>query len=173
MKGKYKLFFLSTIIIIANVIGAPSAGAAAGYTGNEESILMAYLSANQEIAKVDIRSQGRIIFYLSNDSSKLYYKLNLANIRNVTSARIHLTAEGDDGPAVAVLFDMNDPWTKNINSAMVEGTISNDNLIGPLYGQPLSALLREMGEGYTFLSIYTKEYPGGHVRGRIIDPSNY
>jgi hypothetical protein len=49
----------------------------------------------------------------------------------------------------------------------VEGTITASNLVGPLAGQPLSALLDAMRAGNTYVNVHTSANAGGEIRGQI------
>jgi hypothetical protein len=49
----------------------------------------------------------------------------------------------------------------------VEGTITTSNLVGPLAGQPLSALLDAMRAGNTYVNVHSSAHAGGEIRGQI------
>ena len=49
-------------------------------------------------------AQGQAMFKLSDDGQSITYKLNVANIENVTQAHIHVGALGVNGGIVAWLF---------------------------------------------------------------------
>jgi hypothetical protein len=40
-------------------------------------------------------------------------------------------------------------------------------LIGPLAGQPFSALLNQMQAGNTYVNVHTVQNPAGEIRGQI------
>ena len=168
MQRKLKIFFLSILFIITNIVLATTANAQIG--DNNAPILMAYLSGAEEVPKIDTTAQGKIIFHLSDDGKDLYYKLNVDDIEKVNAAYIRLGSKGDRGRAVVILFDIDSPWTSSINKVTVEGVITSNNLIGPLFGQPISALIRAMEENSTYVNIRTIDFPNGHIRGQIINP---
>ncbi len=168
MQHKLTIFFSSIFFIIVNIILATTANAQIG--DNKEPILMAYLSGTEKVPKIDTTAQGKIIFYLSDDGKELSYKLNVDNIRKINAAYIRLGSKGERGRVVVILFDIDSPWTSSINKVAVEGVITSDNLIGPLYGLPISALIRKMGESSTYVNIRTIDYPNGHIRGQIMNP---
>ncbi len=84
---------------------------------------------------------GQANFKLSNDGTELEYKLIASNIENVVAAHIHVGAEGVNGPVVAFLYGPAAPGGGRTNGVLATGTITAANLVGPLAGQPLSALI--------------------------------
>jgi hypothetical protein len=137
-------------------------------------VLVAYLSGSHQTPDINTAAQGRVMFYLSNDGHELYFKFKVTNIDNVMSAHIHLGPMGENGHAVATLFDLNYfPKKGSFNGTVSEGVITGSDLIGPLVGSSFSALLREMSQGETYVNVHTKEYPRGYIRGQIVDPAAY
>jgi len=171
MKRTLRIFLPSVLFIIIGIIVYAAAYAQTG--GDTAPILMAYLSGSKEAPKADTTARGRITFHLSDDSEKLYYKLNVSHVRNVTGADIRLGSMEETGRVVVILFDTESPWASNINNVALEGIITGDNLIGPLYGQSLDALLREIENNYAYVTIRSSKNTGGHIRGQIVDPSRY
>jgi hypothetical protein len=167
LKGQINVIFMfllvTGMIMNANVT-------AANY--NKSPILIGHLSGNQQAHNVETDAQGKVTFHLSDDGEELYYQLSITNINSITAAHIHMAPKGKNGRVVVVLFDFDNPWKSTINSTVVEGTITSDNLVGPLVGSPLSALIREMEEGNAYINVHSKEHPQGNVRGQIIDPSS-
>jgi len=123
-------------------------------------------------------AQGQAIFQLSPDGIELLYKLIVANIENVVAAHIHLVPEGANGPVVAFLYDPAPAGGGRTEGVLADGTITAANLIGPLAGQPLSALITAMETGNAYVNVHTNdgvppvnrglgEFPGGEIRGQI------
>ncbi|MBI4681629.1 MAG: CHRD domain-containing protein [Nitrospirae bacterium] len=165
MKTQKNQIRVIMLLIFAGIIMNAAVSAA---DHDQPYTLIAYLSANQDVPEVKTHAQGKIVFQISPDGNKLYYKFNIENVKDVTAAYIYMGLKGENGRAVVVLFDVREPWTK----AIMEGTITAKNLIGPLVGNSLGALLQEMGEGNTYVKVRTDEYPEGHIRGQIVDPSS-
>jgi glucose/arabinose dehydrogenase len=137
-----------------------------------------HLTGDEEVPPLDTRAQGQATFELSEDGTELHYKLNVANINNVVASHIHLGAEGTNGPVVAFLFGPAPSGGGRSSGVLAEGTITAADLVGPLAGQPLSALIDAMMAGNTYVNVHTNDgvaptntgpgdFPGGEIRGQI------
>jgi hypothetical protein len=126
----------------------------------------AHCQGDNEAPPEDALGQCQANFKLTNDGSGLQYKLIVANVDFVTQAHIHLGAEGANGPVVAFLFGFV-PEGVTTNGALAQGVLTADDLIGPLAGQPLSALITELEGGAAYVNVHTQAHPGGEVRGQV------
>jgi hypothetical protein len=119
---------------------------------------------------VDTRAQGQAKFRLSRDGTELHYRLNVANIENVTQAHIHLGQPGVAGGVVVWLYPSGPPATLipgRSQGVLAEGTITAANLVGTLQGQPLSALLTHIRNGNAYVNVHTSAHPPGEIRGQL------
>jgi hypothetical protein len=129
-----------------------------------------HLTGAEEVPAVETQAQGQAIFQLSKDGTELHYKLIVANIENVMMAHIHLGPAGVNGPVVAWLYPSAPPPALiegRFSGVLAEGTITAASLVGPLAGEPLSALIDAIEAGNTYVNVHTSQYPGGEVRGQI------
>lgn len=139
-----------------------------------------HLTGSNEVPPRETRARGQAIFQLrqSPDAGVLHYRLNVANIENVFAAHIHLGAVDQNGPVVAFLFGPASPGLGRFSGVLAAGAITDANLIGPLAGQPLAALLEEIASGNTYVNVHTNDgndpsntgpgdFPGGEIRGQI------
>ena len=156
------LFIVAGIMMNAVVAAAESV---------KHVVLTADLSGNQEVPPVITSAAGKAVFQLSEDDRTLHYELTTSNIKDITEVHIHMGPTGQNGVVVVVLFDISDNAKGSVEGNVLRGDITADALIGPLVGSPLTALLREMEEGHTYINVHSMEYPVGHIRGQIIDPS--
>jgi hypothetical protein len=143
---------------------------ASGTSTGQPRNFVAHLSGREEVPAADTRAQGQAIFHLRADGTQLSYTLIAANIQNVTQAHIHVGASGANGPVVAWLYPSAPPAVLipgRSNGVLAEGTITAANLVGPLAGQPLSALIAQVTAGNTYAYVHTSQFPGGEVRGQI------
>ena len=136
------------------------------------------MSGAEEVPPRDTKARATAVFDVADDGLSLSYKLVVANIDNVTASHIHLGAAGVNAPVVAFLYGNIPPGSGPISGKVAEGTITADDLVGPLAGQPLSALLDAMAAGGTYVNVHTNDgidpintgagdFPGGEVRGQI------
>jgi hypothetical protein len=130
----------------------------------------AHATGREEVPANASRAQGQAIFRLSRDGTELYYKLIVANITNVSMAHIHLAPAGVNGPVVVWLYPSGPPPVLipgRTQGVLAEGTITAANLVGPLAGATLEALLAHIREGNAYVNVHTSQFPGGEVRGQI------
>lgn len=140
---------------------------------------VAPLDGDQEVPPVDTDAIGVAKFQLNDDGGELNYKLIVANIENVVAAHIHLAPVAVNGPVVAFLFGPAAPGGGRIDGVLAQGTITAANFVGPLAGQPFSALLDAIEAGNTYVNVHTNDgvappntgpgdFPGGEIRGQIL-----
>jgi hypothetical protein len=165
------LFALSGLALIA--------AATAGINSNWSE----HLSGDFEVPIRDTQGQGQAIFHLSSDGTSLEYKLIASNIENVFMAHIHRGAPTENGPIVVWLAPSTAPVAGppgggRTDGVLAEGTITAANLVGPLAGQPLSALVELMNSGRAYANVHTSDgdatpnegpgdFPGGEIRGNL------
>jgi hypothetical protein len=145
------------------------------------------MSGDQEVPPVgvviDTRAKGQAEFKLNKDGTELRYKLKVSKINNVFQAHIHMAPAGVNGPIVVWLFPSTDPVPGPLgggrfNGKIAEGTITAANLVGPLAGQPLSALVDAIRAGNAYVNVHTNDgiaptntgpgdFPGGEIRGQL------
>lgn len=109
---------------------------------------------------------GDTFFRLSQDGSRLFFRLVVRNIRQVTQAHIHLGRIGQNGPIVAFLFGQS-RFGISVRRGVVSGVLTRNSLVGPLEGKPLSNLIKEIRRGNTYVNVHTIQNPDGEVRGQI------
>jgi CHRD domain len=159
------------------LIGATVLGLAGPASAGDRSFV-AHLSGRDEVPSNESLAQGQAIFHLSADGTQLDYTLIAANIDNVVFAHIHLAPAGVNGPVVAFLFGPAAPGGGRFSGVLARGTITEDDLIGPLAGQDLAALVDAMLAGNTYVNVHTDDgvapagtgpgdLPAGEVRGQI------
>jgi hypothetical protein len=166
-----KVSLLTLLLVVVFLVVGGSAGAASNRN------FRTHLSGDEEVPPRETNAQGQAIFQLSKDGDELQYKLIVANIENVVAAHIHVAPAGVNGPVVVFLFGPAAPDGGRTDGVLAQGTITADDLIGPLAGQPLSALVEQMEAGNTYVNVHTNDglapentgpgdFPGGEVRGQ-------
>jgi hypothetical protein len=129
-----------------------------------------HLTGAGEVPATDSRAQGQATFRLSADGESLHYRLTVANIENVTQAHIHMGPADGTGPVVAWLYPDGPPSVLipgRSQGVIGEGTITADDLVGPLAGMELSDLIDAIAAGNTYVNVHTSQNPPGEIRGQI------
>lgn len=138
------------------------------------------LNGGEEVPARDTNARGNALFSLSDDGLTLSFKLIVANIDNVVASHIHIGPAGVNGPVVLFLYGPVPAGGGTLNGVIAEGTATGANLVGPLAGQPLSALIAHMTAGNAYVNVHTNDgvapantgpgdFPGGEIRGQIRD----
>ncbi|SEN13279.1 CHRD domain-containing protein [Lihuaxuella thermophila] len=127
----------------------------------------AFLLGAEEVPPVRTPATGSFIAWVNKDRTKIHYRLNVENIRNMTQAHIHLGARGVNGPVVADLFRS---VKRGISVAQgcVNGTITRRDLVGPLRGKSIASLVECMKKCKTYVNVHTEQNPNGEIRGQIV-----
>ncbi len=165
-----KKMFLLLTVLFGSLLFLPVSGSADPQAGSN---FIVHLSGKDEVPPTDSRAQGETTLQLSDDGMTLSYKLIVANITNVTMAHIHIGAAGMTGPIVVWLYPSVPPPILILGKSsgvLSEGTITAANLVGPLAGQPLSALLDKMKSGEAYVNVHTSGFPAGEIRGQVLWP---
>ena len=129
-----------------------------------------HLTGDNEVPTNGSKGQGQATFHLSADGTELHYKLNVANIENVTQAHIHLGVAGANGPVTVWLYPSAPPSQLipgRSQGVLNEGVITSANLMGPLAGQTLDDLLARIQSGGAYVNVHTSQFPPGEIRGQI------
>ena len=137
-----------------------------------------HLKGEHETPPHDTPAQGQSVMTVSADGQSISYKLMASNIDNIVASHIHVGPIGSPGPVVVFLYGNAAAGGGRHNGILAEGEFTAANLVGPLAGQPLSALLAQMDAGNTYVNVHTNDgvpppgtgpgdFPGGEIRGQI------
>ncbi|MFQ5929735.1 MAG: CHRD domain-containing protein [Acidobacteriota bacterium] len=126
------------------------------------SKFVAHLSGRQ----VRSNAQGQAIFELSEEGTRLDYKLIVANLKNIVKAQIELVESDENKSVVAVLY-AGPKINGRFSGVLAEGTITKADLDGPLKEQPLKVLIGEMINRQTYVNVHTTRHLNGEIRGQI------
>lgn len=162
-----KRFTILTVLLAVALLATMMPTASAVGQGQT---FVAPSSGAQEVPANDSRARGQTVFRLSDDGEQLHYRLIVANLDNVIQAHIHLAPAGVNGPVVAWLYPSEPPAQLipgRSSGVLASGTITADDLVGALAGQPLSELVDAMESGTTYVNVHTSQFPGGEIRGQI------
>ena len=129
-----------------------------------------HLSGDEEVPARETGGQGQAIFRVNEDGTAISYKLNVANIENVTQAHIHAAPTGSNGGIVAWLYPSAPPSQLiegRTQGTLGEGEITAASLMGTLAGMPLSDLVTLLQNGGAYVNVHTLQFPGGEIRGQV------
>jgi hypothetical protein len=84
------------------------------------------------------------------------------SIEAATAGHIHFGKQGENGPIVVTLFKYDTP----MNEVSENGTITADELEGPMAGKQLTDLAMAGGNGTLYVNIHTEQNPNGEIRGQ-------
>jgi hypothetical protein len=129
-----------------------------------------HLNGDEEVPVRDTEAQGQATFKVSDDGKSISYKVNVANIENVTQSHIHLGAPGVAGGIVVWLYPPAPPLKLipgRSDGTLGEGTITKASLVGSLAGKELSDLMNAIKAGNAYVNVHTLQFPPGEIRGQI------
>jgi hypothetical protein len=140
-----------------------------------------HLNGDNEVPVRVTNAQGQATLKLNKERTSLHYKLNVANITNVNQAHLHLGPADGTGPIVVWLYPSAPPAVQipgRTQGTLAEGDITAANLVGPLAGQPLQALVDAIEAGQIYVNVHTNDlveppntgpgdFPGGEIRGQL------
>jgi hypothetical protein len=158
-----------SVLTVAALVAALGLAAAGGAVGTPAAHV-APLSGAEEVPVNDSKARGIGVVKLSADGESLAYRLNVANIQNVTQAHIHQAPPGENGPIVAWLYPPAPPAQLipgRSSGTLQTGTITSADLVGPLAGKSLDALVAAMRSGNTYVNVHTSQFPPGEIRGQL------
>ncbi len=142
-----------------------------GFVNNiyAQKAFVANLSGKNEVPPVDSEATGVAKFQESPDGQTIDYQIILANISGVMGAHIHIGKQGQNGPVVAGLFNpnMSGPPTGKVNGLLVNGTLKQGDLQGPLTGHPINSLIHLLASHGAYVNVHTQNHQNGEIRGQI------
>lgn len=133
---------------------------------SEQKNFVANLRGDHEVPPVETDGNGVATFHLSNDGTSLRYRLVVNNLEGVTQSHIHIAPADQNGAVVVFLFGF-DPAGVSSNGLLAEGVITEADLVGPLAGEPLEALVARLQSGLAYVNVHTLANPSGEIRGQI------
>ncbi len=139
-------------------------------TGQARTSWYAPLSGDESVPRVNSQGTGFASFGLAQGGNTLEYALFVTNIQNVQMAHIHIAPAGQNGPVAVWLYPSAPPArliAGAVSGFIGQGTITQANFMGPLAGQPFSALINALNNGTAYVNVHTNQAPAGEIRGQI------
>lgn len=127
----------------------------------------AVLSGANEVPAVDTPARGTALATIDPRGVKIHVEVTVKNITDVVQAHIHNGAAGVNGPVVAFLYGATDPAGPE-KGLLTCRTITKADLVGPLAGLPLSALIEIIEAGSAYVNVHTTTHGPGEIRGQLV-----
>lgn len=155
------------LMVGATLVALMTSVAAAGAA---PSNLRAHLVGAEEVPAADTAAQGQAVFQVDDDGTAIDYRVNVANIDDVLMSHLHLAPAGTNGPIVVWLYPDAPPpqlIEGRTQGTLATGTITADDLTGPLTGASMEHLLEAIRAGTIYVNVHTTAFPGGEIRGQL------
>lgn len=152
------------VVLVAVVL------AASGVVKAQPAGFYATLTGAEQVPAQATPAYGTASFVVEAGGNSLRYALTVVGVPNVMMAHIHIGAPGQNGPVVLWLYPSAPPPVPIAGVTTADlgmGVATRANLMGPLAGQPLSALINAMAAGNAYVNVHTQQAPGGLIRGQI------
>jgi CHRD domain-containing protein len=147
------------IVIGLLALGALALPATATAAPARTNLFIAHLIGDQETPPNASAAQGQAVMHL-NANGTVSYKLNAANITNVTMAHIHVARRGVAGPIRQWLYPESGP-PPQLRPGRSAGTLAEGTFT------PTPELLAAIQSGNAYVNVHTLQYPGGEIRGQL------
>ena len=135
-----------------------------GGNGNIGLMFSADLSGEAEVPPVETDASGTVEFEVIEGG--LSFTLTVMNGTGVTQAHIHIGGADENGPVAVFLFGPVGGG-QDVNGELSSGVITDEDLVGPLEGMNLDALIAELEAGNAYVNVHTLANPSGEIRGQI------
>lgn len=137
----------------------------------EAQTFSATLSGKDEVPPTKSIASGTAKFLVNENDSQISYLVNLTGLKKITQAHIHNGTSGQNGDVLVNLSKSKSAKNPDNPEIQLTGTITKDDLQGPLKGRELSDLLIVMRNGQAYVNAHTEIYPKGAIRGQIMSGS--
>jgi hypothetical protein len=127
----------------------------------------AQLTGGQEVPPTGSPAVGVAGVSFDQGLQTIQVLLAVSNIMQATVAHIHVGPPGQNGPIVLFLYGPAAPMNFTQPTMLTNRSFTAANLVGPLAGQPLSALAREIARGNAYVNVHTVSFPNGEIRGQL------
>jgi hypothetical protein len=187
---KLSIFFLAALIGIVFTYGCSKKKYSYKQGGNpkrfaqkkgtpkptdKNSDFTAQLSGSNEIPpNHKISATGKAYFRIKDDSTLIYYTLNVKNLKNITKATINYGTEDYNGPRIVTIYPARYTETDSLIGRTFSGTLRSFTINtralekGALkHGGTVRDLIRIMKNDSAYVQVDTKYHRKGAIRGHI------
>lgn len=127
---------------------------------------VACLRGNNVDPPVDTLAGGRFAAISNSSKTRLRFRLEISGVNNLRGAYLVLDDPGENGRIIVTLYrtSVNDI---TINDALIDGTITQNRLRGPLEGQNISRLVDLIKRCRVYVVVTTTQNRWGQIAGQI------
>jgi len=164
-KNTFSNSIFATILllgIVAMILNSATVQAQKAHT------FSATLSGKDEVPPTKSIANGTAKFQVNENDSQISYWVNLTGLKKIIQAHIHNGTSGQNGDVLVNLSNSKSAKNPDNPEIQLTGTITKDDLQGPLKGRELSDLLIVMRNGQAYVNAHTEIYPKGAIRGQIM-----
>lgn len=180
MTKKERIFILTlpSLIVIASIVFLAQLSYSNPIVNSENQIdrYWTALTGNQQIPLVKTDALGFVGLKFQDDLNRFVFTVNAENIGNVTGIYIYKGKENQNGTVVLDLMKAErdlemDKRIINVTSegkmtgTLTTGGITKKELQGELKDKSVSDFYNLMTNGSIYVSILTKDFPKGEIRG--------
>ena len=134
------------------------------------------LTGDQQTPPVTTDAMGYVGLKFQDDRSKLMYSVHAEHIGKIIAVNLYQIGEEQNGATILDLLHSQrelksiDKVVNKTPHGKTKGTVSmggaiSDDLQGRLKGKTLSDLHKLIDNGTVYVSIHTKDFPNGEIRG--------
>jgi hypothetical protein len=172
MHGLSYLFIVASTLLIIQIINSNPISYAVENLDRYWSVL----TGDQQLPPVTTDALGYVGLKFQDDRTRLVYIVNAEHIGKVTAVYLYQTENAKNGTIVLDLLHSPrelksiDKVVDKTPQGKTKGTVSmggatSDDLQGRLKGKTLSDLHELIDKGTVHVSIHTKNFPNGEIRG--------
>ena len=152
------------IAIVSSLVMAVSVDYTQVNAATAKQQFKAKLKGENEVPQVSSIAEGKAKLKVKETNIK--FKLNITGIDDATAAHIHQGKSGENGEPVVDLLAIGNK-AKTQNGVLINGSIVDSSLIGPMKGKTLSDLVSSMNAGNNYVNVHTQVNPDGEIRGQL------
>jgi hypothetical protein len=157
-----KLLFVAALMLFGALPGAATVTAQEDQANTFTSRL---IGANETPA-VASNAVGHATFRITDNDTKIHFRISANGLSGITQSHIHLGAKGVKGPVVLFLFQA-PAATGSVNGEgwSASGTLTAADIVLP--GTTFANIVTAIRAGTAYANIHTTAHPGGEIRDQL------
>jgi hypothetical protein len=162
-----RVLFAAVLLVVGML---PVAATASSEETGKTTHFGAHLNAAQEVQTPAVvsKASGTGTFRITDNDTKIHFRLSSSGLDRITQAHIHLAPTGVNGSIVLFLFPVGpgvsgEGWS-------VSGTVTAADVVTPATGTAptFAEIVAAIRAGNAYANIHTKAHPAGEIRGQLL-----